>query len=89
MSNYGIKPISWGPKFWSTIFNIAACYPDEPDTNHINATKNFFSSMKDLLPCIKCKLHYIENIKSSETSITNNSNFNSRKNLEQKHKCLI
>lgn len=76
-----IKPCWWGPHLWQTIYNIIAVYPDKPDNIHIESIKMFFISLKNLLPCEKCRLSYSSYLEEPDTNINTINNFNSRENL--------
>jgi len=79
--NNNIKPYFWGPKVWYTIFSFVAVYPDNPNNDIINATKQFFTSIEYLLPCKSCRNSYKKNISDNDTNINNINNFTSRNNL--------
>jgi hypothetical protein len=81
MTNYNIKPCWWGPNFWYSIFSIAATYPDKPDPKIIESTKNYFISLKLLLPCEGCRNSYATLINQADTNINNNNIYSSRNNL--------
>lgn len=53
-------PAIWGPHFWTTLHTIAEFYPENPTEEDIQSFENLFNSLKYLLPCEKCKLHYRE-----------------------------
>ena len=79
MSN--IKPSWWGSSVWQTIYSIVAVYPQNPDIEQKNAIKNFFISLKHLLPCNSCRESYNKFIEENDTNVNNDKNFNSRDNL--------
>ena len=54
-----IPPEVWGPFFWHTIHITALGYPSEPSYAHKKAAKEFFESLKVLIPCPICKDHYV------------------------------
>lgn len=53
-----VPPEVWGPFFWHTIHIVALGYPQEPSYGHKKATKEFFESLQQLIPCPICKQHY-------------------------------
>ena len=54
----GVNVNKWRNQLWTCIHYIALNYPDNPsDEDKINY-KNFFMSLKDILPCNICKEHY-------------------------------
>lgn len=57
-----MKPKLWGNQFWFTIHTIALTYPENPSSDEKESALQFMISLKDLLPCEKCKLHYKKNI---------------------------
>jgi hypothetical protein len=57
-----IPPEAWGPFFWHTIHIIALGYPMEPSHAHKKAAKEFYESLKILIPCPICKEHYIAHL---------------------------
>jgi hypothetical protein len=76
-----IKPNFWGPKLWYNIFTFASIYPENPTHDVINSAKQFFLSIKNLLPCKSCRNSYNQYILEDNTNINNNYNFSSRNNL--------
>jgi len=57
-----IPPEAWGPFFWHTIHIVALGYPSEPSHAHKKAAKEFYESLKILIPCPICKDHYVEHL---------------------------
>jgi len=57
-----IPPEIWGPFFWHTIHITALGYPSEPGYQHKKAAKEFYESLKVLIPCPICRDHYAEHI---------------------------
>jgi hypothetical protein len=53
-----IPPDAWGPFFWHTMHITALGYPMEPSHAHKKAAKEFYESLKILIPCPICKEHY-------------------------------
>lgn len=53
-------PRYWGAKFWFTMHTIAYFYPDDPTRDEMMHAKNFYESLKVLLPCPGCAQHYSE-----------------------------
>ena len=76
-----IKPYFWGPKLWYSIYSFVSVYPDNPTSEIINSAKQFFISIKQLLPCKSCRNHYNQHTQEGNTNINNNINFMSRNNL--------
>lgn len=64
-------PKIWGPPFWTVIDTIANAYPiNNPPTDVANATNMFFTTLKVLLPCEKCRQHYNDFLSSSPPPLT-------------------
>ena len=61
-----MKPELWGNQFWFTIHTIALNYPTEPSESEQKSVEQFLLSLKDLLPCEKCKKHYQKNLNLTE-----------------------
>ena len=58
-----LDPKAWGPHGWAFMEAIVFHYPDNPTPEEKQAALNFFDSLMLLLPCEKCRKHYIENRK--------------------------
>lgn len=54
----------WGKTAWDTFFIFSRNYPEKINLNndvHVNikrSTKNFYRSLKDILPCMYCRESY-------------------------------
>jgi hypothetical protein len=57
-----IPPEVWGPFFWHTIHITALGYPSSPTYAHKKAAKEFYESLKILIPCPICRDHYTEHL---------------------------
>lgn len=58
-------PKQWGSHFWRTMDSIVDAYPSaNPSEQLKNATKSFFESLLELLPCQDCREHYAEWLKT-------------------------
>ena len=55
-----MKPETWGPQFWYILHIISFEYPDNPVETDKRVYYDFYSSLKDILPCNACKNHYRE-----------------------------
>jgi len=51
-------PRYWGSKFWFVMHTTAYFYPETPTTDEMHAAKNFYESLRLLLPCPGCAQHY-------------------------------
>ena len=53
---------AWGPPFWETMFMVASNYPlkieCQRDLIKKKYYKNFFTNLKDILPCVYCRRSY-------------------------------
>jgi hypothetical protein len=59
----GIDPTIWGSKMWTMIHLICLQAPETIDTNVRNAYYTFFTMMPYVLPCDKCREHWIEHVR--------------------------
>jgi len=53
-----MNPNIWGPYFWFILHIISFNYPKNPTQYDKQVYKDFFTSVKDILPCKNCKTHY-------------------------------
>ncbi len=53
---------SWGPKIWSILHITSFAYPEQPTDHDKQTMYNFYHSLKYLLPCPRCKTHFIQNL---------------------------
>lgn len=51
-------PRYWGSKFWFVMHTVAEFYPQYPNNDDMTHAKNFYTSMRYLLPCPSCAEHY-------------------------------
>lgn len=53
-----MNPEIWGPPFWFVLHSVSINYPDNP--NYLDKQQHFlfFQSLKQVLPCHKCRIHY-------------------------------
>jgi hypothetical protein len=59
MSNrVNLSPLHWGPKGWFFLESIAIAYPTNPTEEEKTSAKNLLLSLRDLLPCLNCRLNY-------------------------------
>ena len=56
-------PQVWGPIFWMTIHVVALGYSEKPTYAEKRSAKEFFESLRNLLPCPVCREHYAEHLK--------------------------
>ena len=53
-----MKPEIWGPHFWYIMHIISFNYPANPTEYNKTAYREFYTTLKDVLPCEKCRRHY-------------------------------
>lgn len=58
----GIDPTVWGPSMWSIIHLVCLQAPKEIDANVRNSYYMFFTMMPYILPCDKCREHWLTHI---------------------------
>ena len=46
---------NWGTAGWTFLHTITYSYPDNPTNSNIDDYYNFFSNLKNVLPCQMCK----------------------------------
>lgn len=73
-----INPSLWGKSGWTFLHCIAHSYPDNPDNNSKNIFAKFYTSLKDILPCEKCRKSYSKHLNKYPL---NNKALNSKDNL--------
>ncbi len=61
---YCIQPRFWGPGLW-TFMHIVSINSDQESPQGLFS---FFKSLRALIPCESCRLHYIENTKDMTVS---------------------
>lgn len=59
-----IKPEIWGPHAWNFLHRVGYTFPDNPTDQEVTAAYNFFSSLKYLLPCQKCRFNYSSHLEN-------------------------
>jgi hypothetical protein len=51
-------PLFWGPGMWKFLHAMAANYPESPAPQFKASCRQFFFSLRHLLPCEKCRGHF-------------------------------
>jgi len=71
-----INPDLWGPHCWKFLNYLATSYPEKPTQDIKNNVKNFINSLKNVIPCEKCREHFQLNLKNYplDDNILNNKN---------------
>ena len=52
----------WGPHLWFSLHTITFNYPLKPSQDDKDNYRNFFNSMKHVIPCSVCKKNYIRHL---------------------------
>jgi hypothetical protein len=58
-----IAPYIWGKAGWTFLQCVVYSYPDKPDAKQKMTFSRFFSDLKDILPCERCRMQYDEILK--------------------------
>jgi len=53
-----MQTVKWGPGLWVGLHCMTYNYPENPTLDDKNHYKNFFDSLKYMLPCIYCRESY-------------------------------
>jgi hypothetical protein len=67
----------WGPHLWFSLHTITFNYPLKPTQDDKDNYRNFFNSMKNVIPCSVCKKNYIRHL----NEIPIDQHLHSRKSL--------
>lgn len=60
-----MNPQVWGPHLWFSLHTITFSYPFYPDSEQKQQMKDFFLSIQHILPCMLCREHYQEHLKTN------------------------
>ena len=55
----------WGPSAWDFLHTATFAYPDAPCAADRNAAREFFTHLGAMLPCVHCRTHYQQWIRSN------------------------
>jgi hypothetical protein len=69
-SNDGMLTTVWGPPMWHTLHTISFNYPVNPSTTDKTHYKEYILSLKNILPCGKCRTNLGKNMKSLPLKMT-------------------
>lgn len=58
-----MNPSRWGPHGWFFMHSITFTYPTNPTQSDKDNMKNFFLSMKEVLPCEQCRKNFNKHLK--------------------------
>lgn len=59
-----MEPTIWGPFMWFILHIITFNYPDEPTIFIKESYRDFFISLKNVIPCDHCSKHYAKHIQN-------------------------
>ncbi len=76
----GMMTSVWGPPMWHILHTISFNYPIEPTKEHKINYYNFYSNLKNILPCRYCRENLADNLKKMPL---NKSVFSSRDSLSR------
>ena len=57
-----MRPLLWGPHLWYILHIISFEYPEKPTEYDKRIYHDFYTSLKDVIPCPECKKHYRDHI---------------------------
>ena len=57
-----IGPNVWGPHGWKFLHYVSLGYPQVPTENDKRNYKEFYSNLKNVLPCKTCAINYERNL---------------------------
>ena len=57
-----MDPKIWGPFMWFILHIITFNYPEKPSSFDKQSYRDFFISLKNIIPCEQCRKHYTKNI---------------------------
>ena len=57
-----MHPKIWGPHLWYILHIISFEYPEFPTEYDKRIYHDFYTSLKDVIPCIECRKHYRDHI---------------------------
>ena len=57
-----IGPNVWGPHGWKFMHYVSLGYPQQPTENDKRNYKEFYSNLKNVLPCKTCAINYERNL---------------------------
>ena len=70
MNKINISPSIWGKHAWIFLHSIALSYPINPTDKEKNEYKDFYYSLRNVLPCETCATHFTQNIKNHPIDLT-------------------
>jgi hypothetical protein len=71
----------WGPHFWETLHCVSFGYPLEPTEQNKKDYKDFYISVRNVLPCRYCRESYTEFILNEKRSMLTDADLKNRECL--------
>ena len=65
----------WGPALWTVMHSFAYAYPYKPTFEQRAAATAFLDSLRDLIPCPECKMHYAQTMEENPPALGNRPGF--------------
>ena len=59
-----MDPANWGGAFWTVMHTVAQSYPENPTCKDMRHYKQWFCSMRHVLPCEKCRQCFVVNVRN-------------------------
>jgi len=56
--NVFARPEVWGSSAWVFLHCVAGTFPENPTAEDRSKYRQFFSTLRDVLPCVLCRKHY-------------------------------
>jgi len=63
----------WPQAYWKSYYYTARMYPEQPSKEEQDAVVDFFKSQVHLLPCHKCRAHFVKHLPGLEKAKTSQS----------------
>jgi len=60
-----VKPSDWGPPLWYRLHMLTFGYPEVATPKDKALAIKYFTEVEKLLPCMKCRVHYRENLEAN------------------------
>ena len=57
-----MHPSLWGPQMWYILHIVSFEYPEHPTEYDKRIYHDFYTSLKDVIPCPECRKHYRDHI---------------------------
>jgi Erv1 / Alr family len=57
-----MHPSIWGPHLWFILHIISFEYPEKPTEYDKRIYHDFYTALKDVIPCTECRKHYRDHI---------------------------